>query len=241
MAYERIHAFAKRGKGPLLDTAIRLETPEGAEVDVRPAGLVVRGMAFLIDELIRWGVIVFVMIFSGFLGGFGFGLGFVLAFLCYWLYPVIFELGRNGQTPGKKSFGIQVVHDDGTPIRLPASLLRNLLLREEAETLWLAQGLPRAWLEPGRHVAVRDAPTEFGKMSYRIDAEADGTIRIHIDPPSRRMPEEIRVRLRHPERRTIVSVSAAPTVRLEISEDTLSLRNLRVPVDLQVRFAAGTR
>jgi len=97
-------------------------------VDVRPAGVVVRGMAFLVDELIRWVIIMLAMIFSGVLGDFGFGLGLVVAFLCYWLYPVIFELANNGQTPGKKSFGLQVVHDDGTPIRLPASLLRNLLL-----------------------------------------------------------------------------------------------------------------
>ena len=49
-------------------------------------------------------------------------------FFTYWLYGVGFEVLNNGMTPGKKMQGLQVVHDDGTPIRLPASLLRNLVL-----------------------------------------------------------------------------------------------------------------
>ena len=37
-------------------------------------------------------------------------------------------------------------------------LLRNLLVREDGGVLWLGQGIPRAWLEPGKHVAVERAP-----------------------------------------------------------------------------------
>ena len=33
-----------------LDTAVTLETPEGTEIEVRPAGLFARGLAFVIDE-----------------------------------------------------------------------------------------------------------------------------------------------------------------------------------------------
>ena len=31
-------------------------------------------------------------------------------------------------TPGKRMLSLQVIHDDGTPVRLPASMMRNLLL-----------------------------------------------------------------------------------------------------------------
>lgn len=111
-----------------LDTAITLETPEGIEMQVHPAGLFVRGLAFVVDELIRWAIIAVGMVIGAFAGLFGLGLALIVMFLTYWLYGVGFEVLNNGMTPGKKMQGLQVVHDDGTPIRLPASLLRNLVL-----------------------------------------------------------------------------------------------------------------
>jgi hypothetical protein len=33
----------------------------------------------------------------------------------------------GGQTPGKRAFGIAVLNDDGTPLRWPGALTRNLL------------------------------------------------------------------------------------------------------------------
>ncbi len=56
------------------------------------------------------------------------GVAFILIgiFLVEWFYPVIFEV-RTGATPGKKAMGILVVHDNGTPVSLSSSLIRNLL------------------------------------------------------------------------------------------------------------------
>lgn len=111
-----------------LDTAVTLETPEGIEMELRPAGLFARGLAFLVDEVIRWVINGVTVLITAFAGLFGIGLAMIVVFLCYWLYGVAFEVFNNGVTPGKKLQGLQVVHDDGTPIRLPASMLRNLLL-----------------------------------------------------------------------------------------------------------------
>lgn len=111
-----------------LDTAVTLETPEGTEIEVHPAGLFARGLAFLIDELIRWTIILIGFSLGGLAGLFGTGIALILAFATYWLYGVGFEVLNNGVTPGKKMQGLQVVHDDGTPVRLPASMIRNLVL-----------------------------------------------------------------------------------------------------------------
>ena len=51
----------------------------------------------------------------------------IVWFALEWLYPTAFEVWFGGATPGKRSLGLIVLHDDGTPVRLPASLTRNLL------------------------------------------------------------------------------------------------------------------
>ena len=41
--------------------------------------------------------------------------------------PVAFEVWVAGATPGKRSLGLIVLHDDGTPVACAASFTRNLL------------------------------------------------------------------------------------------------------------------
>ena len=52
--------------------------------------------------------------------------------------------------------------------------VRDLLVREDGDTLWLAAGIPRRWLAPGEKVEVREAPTYFGPVTYRLDGNAGG-------------------------------------------------------------------
>ncbi len=111
-----------------VDTVFGLETPAGTVIELQPAGIYARSLAFLVDELLRWTIIFATFSVTAFLGVFGQGLAMIVFFFTYWLYGVAFEVLNNGVTPGKRLRGLQVVHDDGTPVRLPASLLRNLLL-----------------------------------------------------------------------------------------------------------------
>jgi uncharacterized RDD family membrane protein YckC len=110
-----------------LDTAVHAETPEGIMIELRPAGLAARFYAFLIDWLIRIGVIYAVSMVSISMGGIGMALLLILFFGLEWLYPVAFELSRWGATPGKRVMGLKVVMDSGLPITPAASLTRNLL------------------------------------------------------------------------------------------------------------------
>jgi len=111
----------------MLDTTREIEVPEGVELSLAVAGLVSRSLAFMIDLLVRWtGLFVVSMIFS-YLGHFGSGLFLIFAFLVEWFYPVLFEVFNQGQTIGKKTMGIMVINDDGTPIDWSSSIVRNLL------------------------------------------------------------------------------------------------------------------
>lgn len=112
---------------PPLDTRYQVETPEGIDLPLRPAGLMVRALAFAIDLGIRGLILGLLFIVLAFLGKLGAGLGSILLFGVSWWYMVLFEVLNQGRSPGKQWMGLRVVQDDGTPIGWSASLLRNLL------------------------------------------------------------------------------------------------------------------
>ena len=112
---------------PPLDTQYQVETPEGIDLPLRPAGLMVRALAFSIDLALRGLILGLLFIGLSMLGKLGAGLGSLLIFGVSWWYMVLFEVLNQGRSPGKLWMGLRVVQDDGTPIGWSASLLRNLL------------------------------------------------------------------------------------------------------------------
>ncbi|MDQ6640256.1 MAG: RDD family protein, partial [Pseudomonadota bacterium] len=110
-----------------LDTRYAAETPEGIALWLRPAGVVPRLYAYLLDASIRFIFFIFCYIFLALLGNLGQGLALLLFFLLEWLYPVAFELSAGAATPGKRMVDLTVVMDSGLPITPAASLTRNLL------------------------------------------------------------------------------------------------------------------
>lgn len=124
-----------------LDTRLALETPEGVEIELRPAGPFARGLALLLDEFVRWLVLIAAAIVLGFFGALGLGIFSLTTFLVYWWYSVVFEVLAGGQTPGKRMQHIAVVNADGTPIQLGASLVRNVLLVVDILPLFYLVGL----------------------------------------------------------------------------------------------------
>ncbi len=112
---------------PPLDTRHQVETPEGIDLPLRPAGLMVRALAFAIDLGLRALIVGVLFMALAFFGKLGAGLGAILMFAVNWWYMVLFEVLNQGSSPGKHWMGLRVVQDDGTPIGWSASLLRNLL------------------------------------------------------------------------------------------------------------------
>ena len=121
------HAAKDELNDALIDNIAQHPTPEGLMLSLMPAGVMPRVSAWLIDFAIRMAVMVVLGIVSALFGTAGSGILAIGYFLITWLYPVFFEVYRQGMTPGKKSQGIYVCHDDGTPISLSSSMIRNLL------------------------------------------------------------------------------------------------------------------
>ncbi|TLV03925.1 hypothetical protein [Dyadobacter luticola] len=87
-------------------------------------------------------------------------------------------------------------------------LYRNMLIHEtDSTTLMLGQAVPRKWLENGQEIKVKNAPTNFGNVSYSIKSQANaGTITAEIALSNRNPPENLVIRFRHPKKKLIKSV-----------------------------------
>ena len=88
-------------------------------------------------------------------------------------------------------------------------LYRKMLLNEIGkDTLIIGQAIPRKWLENGKRIVVKKAPTYFGPLSFTMESQAaKNEIKAVVDLFDRRLPQELIVRFRHPDGKPIQSVS----------------------------------
>jgi hypothetical protein len=106
---------------------------------------------------------------------------------------------------------------------------RNLLVREDGQSLWVARATPRAWLEQGKKIAIKNAPTYFGTLAYEIVSDADnGRITATIEIPSRNPPKSVLVRFRHPKAMPIksVMVNGKPWAHFSKDKEVIELTGL---------------
>lgn len=107
----------------------RIATPEGVELELRLAGLGSRFSAELIDILIKavlLGALVLIayLAFGEIAAGVVFAVGILAAVV---VYDVVFEVRSAGATPGKRALGIRVLEEDGAPVGLRSSAIRNVI------------------------------------------------------------------------------------------------------------------
>jgi uncharacterized RDD family membrane protein YckC len=117
---------------------LRIATPEGITVDLVLAGVGSRFTAALIDLTFKLLLVLAAFIAGGLIGDFGVALYSVTSFVIYFGYDVAFEVLANGRTPGKRWTGLRVLRDDGRPVDLLSSCIRNVIR--------LIDGLPLSYL-----------------------------------------------------------------------------------------------
>jgi hypothetical protein len=106
------------------------------------------------------------------------------------------------------------------------SLVRNLLVREESDTLLLLDGVPRLWLAEGKCVEIVAAPTHFGPVSLKATSHAaQGEICCEIRMPERNPPGKAVLRLRHPTRSPLkhVTINGQPWSDFDASRELVRL------------------
>jgi len=84
-------------------------------------------------------------------------------------------------------------------------------------------GTPRDWLEDGKTITVNKAATYFGYVNYKIHSRvSSGEIEAILDPPRRNPPEEIVLRLRHPEKKRYkVLLSTVSAIKITMLTEKL--------------------
>jgi hypothetical protein len=119
-------------------------------------------------------------------------------------------------------------------------LYRNLLIHERDDNvLALAQATPRAWLENGKRIEVRRAPTYYGPVSFTMESRADaGEITATIELPERKQLAALLVRFRHPQAKPIrsVSVNGQNWTDFDVEKEWV-----RIPRPAQHRYVVTSR
>ncbi len=123
-------------------------------------------------------------------------------FLRFWMNSYAGMVGANGKL--WEHWHMDQYENCDTPDTMTAGwfmeCFRNLLVMEDGQSLWIARATPRAWLEQGRQISVKNAPTYFGTLAYDITSDVDNDkITAIIEIPSRTPPQSIVVRFRHPQ------------------------------------------
>jgi hypothetical protein len=127
-----------------------------------------------------------------------------------------------------------------TPAQLVVPLMTRWMLAFEdpqSDTLWLAKGTPRSWLEEGKKISVTGAPTRWGRVSFTVTSHlSQGKVEGQIVLPAS-FAGTVKLRLRLPEGRRIQSatVNGRPTARFDPEEETVTLPpglTGRIPVEV---------
>lgn len=117
---------------------IKITTPENIEIEYKLASVGMRACAFIVDFALQivaiailffTGVLIYTrgeFVFEDIFVGWGIAILLILYFIIIYGYFIIFELTMRGQTPGKRIFGLRAIRDNGQPISIQHSLIRNL-------------------------------------------------------------------------------------------------------------------
>ncbi|MHB1459029.1 MAG: hypothetical protein ACYC0V_19135, partial [Armatimonadota bacterium] len=139
-------------------------------------------------------------------------------------------------------FNEHAVHGPPDKIFEEAAFLerfRNLLVMEERQNLWIARATPREWLEQGKKISVKNAPTHFGMTSYEITSDVEhNTIKAQVQMPDRTQPATMLLRLRHPSAKPIksVTVNGVNWTAFDKNKETIQIHGKTGTVMIEVKY-----
>jgi hypothetical protein len=162
-------------------------------------------------------------------------------FLRFWMNSYAAMVGANGKFWEAWNLGNYTDcsnPDNGTAGWFMENF-RNLLVMEDGQSLWLARATPRVWLEHGKRISVKNAPTYFGTVDFEITSNVDhGRITANLKMPSRHTARQVWLRLRHPKTTPIrgVTVNGQDYLDFDPGREVVMLHDLMGNVSIEVRY-----
>jgi uncharacterized RDD family membrane protein YckC len=173
------------------DARAKLTTPEQVDLHLEVANVGSRGLALLLDSVIRYGglfVLYVVYVLANEMTEGHFVLEFgrkgflilttILIFGSEWLYFTVFELVWNGQTPGKRALRLRVIKEDGSPVTGLEVFARNLMRPLDTSGPMALIGMALIFFQKNgqrfgdmlaRTMVVREAPIDWSLFEWSED------------------------------------------------------------------------
>ncbi len=193
-----------------MTTRLQFETPENVQVQYVPAGLGTRFLAWFLDQLLVFVLLVAVIILLAAAGvslkvlddlaesgsrdpqqleGYVIGLIVLISGLGSFVYFTAAELFLRGQTPGKRAMKIRVVKQDGFALDAQSIFLRNVFrVVDNIPLLWIipvmSQRSQRTGDMAAGTVVVSDKPAELTEVRVELSDRAAVEAEFRFDAKS---------------------------------------------------------
>ena len=114
-------------------------------------------------------------------------------------------------------------------------LVRDMLFYEDGNSLHILAGIPAEWINPGEKLAISSAPTTLGgKVSFSLDYLQTGHMRLQVESTVNVPEAQIRFPLAAGIRLRSVTANGQPVTNF--GKDSVTLKNLTGPVDVEAQF-----
>ena len=112
-----------------------------------------------------------------------------------------------------------------TPICVTQFTRNSLVMEdEEAGCLWLTRAVPRQWYEIGNKIGIKDAPTEFGKISYTVERTKTNRLSFTLTLKDYDRSHPLKLQLRLPDKiKGRISTSAVKGAKVTVEKDCLTI------------------
>jgi hypothetical protein len=116
------------------------------------------------------------------------------------------------------------------------NLVRDMLLREKGQTLYLLSGIPSDWIRAGETLSVQDARTTLGVgvVSFRLTYLATGKMALRLTPPVGSINVMVRFPIGLGHSIESAEVNGQPTK--SISGSIVTMHGVRGPTRISIQF-----
>ncbi|MGW8316510.1 MAG: hypothetical protein ACWGNV_12980, partial [Bacteroidales bacterium] len=100
------------------------------------------------------------------------------------------------------------------------------------------RAIPRRWLKDGEVIRIKRQPTPYGQIGLEVGSQVrEGFIEMSLVPPPVPVPGGIKIRLRHPEGRSIEGVELDGKPWKQFSDEYIFIPGTsRNPMTIKVQF-----